>query len=283
MRSVVRARYWETEDTHIRCRLCPVECRIAEGMTGRCRGRRNTDGVLYAESYGRVVSLAVDPIEKKPLYHFLPGTEILSVATYGCNLICPFCQNSEISQAVAPWRQLAPDELVAAARHHGIPSVAFTYNEPIVWFEYVVDAARLIRATGLSTVLVTNGMIAAEPRTELLPLVDALNIDLKSIRPEFYRDYLHGDLGTVLDTIRAARAQCHVELTNLLIPGRNDSAAEVSDLVDFVAGLGADTVLHFSRYFPRHRATEPATPVSTVEQAAAIARAKLQHVYLGNL
>jgi pyruvate formate lyase activating enzyme len=229
------------------------------------------------------VSLAVDPIEKKPLYHFLPGTEVLSVATYGCNLLCPFCQNADISQRRAPSRSIAPDELVALAGRHRVPSIAYTYNEPCIWFEYVLDACRLARAAGLGNVLVTNGMLNPEPLAELLPVVDATNIDLKSIRPEFYRDYVKGDLDAVLATIQAASRACHVELTNLLIPGRNDSQADIRELARFVAGLGRSTVLHFSRYFPRHRATEPPTPAATLERAAAIAREQLDYVYLGNL
>lgn len=281
--SPVVARYWQAEGKNLRCQLCPNYCLIGEGKTGRCLGRRNIAGRLIAENYAAAVSVAVDPIEKKPLYHFLPGTQILSVATYGCNLLCQFCQNAEISQRIAPTRPLPPTELLAVARRHQTPSVAFTYTEPLCWFEYLLDACRLLRAEGIKTVLVTNGMINPEPLAELLPLVNAMNIDLKSIRPEFYRDYVKGDLAAVLATIKASHRRCHVELTNLLIPGRNDSTADISALVDFVASLDRRTVLHFSRYFPRHRATEPPTPASTLEQAAAIARKKLDYVYLGNV
>jgi pyruvate formate lyase activating enzyme len=279
----VKARYWEADGECVRCRLCPNSCLVAPGKAGRCLGRVNRDGVLYAASYGEVVSLAIDPVEKKPLYHFLPGSEILSVATYGCNLRCPFCQNSEISQSVAPARHVTPAELQALARRYGTPSVAFTYNEPTVWFEYLLDAGSLLRDAGVRNVLVTNGMLDPEPLCELLPLVDAMNIDLKSIRPGFYRDCVKGRLDTVLGFIRAAKRRCHIELTNLVIPGRNDSEEELRELVEFVAGLGPETVLHFSRYFPRHRATEPPTPVETLERAAAIAREKLHYVYLGNV
>lgn len=277
------ALYWESSVRGVRCSLCPHRCLIAEGRHGRCLGRTNRGGRLFADSYGRAVSLAVDPVEKKPLYHFLPGSEILSVATYGCNLACPFCQNSEISQAAAPSRYLSPEALVAAARERSIPSVAFTYSEPLVWFEYVVDAARLLRGAGVRVVLVTNGMANAEPFAELLPLVDAMNIDLKAMRPDFYRDYVRGDLASVLATIRAARSRCHVELTNLLIPGRNDSDDDVDRLVDFVCETGQSTPLHFSRYFPRFRATEPATPAESLLRAAERASLRLHYVYLGNL
>ncbi len=280
---MVVARYAEPEGKLVRCRLCPNVCLVAEGKLGRCLGRKNVGGKFYALNYGQVVSMAMDPIEKKPLYHFHPGTDILSVATYGCNLLCPFCQNCEISQEVAPSRFVPAEELVRLARQSGGIGVAFTYTEPLVWFEYLMDACPQLRAAGLKNVLVTNGMVNPEPLAELLPLIDAMNVDLKSIRPEFYRDYIKGDLPTVLATIRAARAVCHLELTTLLIPGRNDSAEELAELVDFVSELGRDTVLHFSRYFPRHRADEPETPVKTMLLAAEIARRKLDYVYLGNV
>ncbi len=279
----VRARHWIREQDGVRCQLCPNQCLVAPGRKGRCLGRVNEEGTLYAMNYGEVVSLGVDPIEKKPLYHFLPGSDILSVATYGCNLRCPFCQNAEISQQQARSKVVAPDELLALARKSGTGAVSYTYSEPLTWFEYVVDSARLLEDAGFKTVLVTNGMISPEPLAELLPLVDAMNIDLKSIRPEFYRDYVKGDLEAVLDTIRAARQSCHVELTNLLVPGRNDSDEEIRDLVDFVAGLGSNTVLHFSRYFPRHRETTRSTPAETLVRAARIGRQKLHYVYLGNV
>jgi pyruvate formate lyase activating enzyme len=243
----------------------------------------NVDGCLYASSYGEVVSCAVDPVEKKPLYHFHPGREILSVATYGCNLACPFCQNCEISQHEVPGRYLAPEELVECARRSGTIGVAFTYTEPLVWFEYLLDACPGVRAAGLRTVLVTNGMLSPGPLAELLPHVDAMNVDLKSIRPAFYRDYVKGNLDAVLNTVRTASRRCHLELTNLLIPGRNDSDDDISALVDFAAGLGRQTVLHFSRYFPRHEAHEPPTPAATLLRAGELARRRLDYVYLGNV
>jgi pyruvate formate lyase activating enzyme len=279
----MEAKHWRAEGGTIRCTLCPNQCTIAEGKRGRCLGRVNHGGRLVAASYGEVVSLAVDPIEKKPLYHFLPGSRILSVATYGCNLLCPFCQNADISQRVAESRTVSPEELLVLAKRAGTPSVAYTYNEPLVWYEYVSDAGRLMREGGIRNVLVTNGMINPGPLEELLPLVDAMNIDLKSIRPEFYSDYVKGNLDAVLGTIRRARQACHIELTNLLIPGRNDSEEEIRELTGFAAGLGPETVLHFSRYYPRHRASEPATPPAVLRRAAAIAREKLHYVYLGNV
>lgn len=277
------ARYWQPEADAVRCELCPHRCRLAPGKAGRCLGRRNIGGALVAASYGNVVTAAMDPIEKKPLYHFHPGSDILSVATYGCNLSCPFCQNRELSQQEQPGRFVPPEELVELARARGGIGVAFTYSEPLVWYEYLLDACPALRAAGLRTVLVTNGMLNPEPLAELLPLIDAMNLDLKSIRPEFYRDYVRGDLDTVRHTLAAASRRCHLEVTNLLIPGRNDTEPEIEELARFLAGLGRAIPLHITRYFPRGRATEPATPESSLVRAGEIARQKLDYVYLGNL
>ncbi|MEO0069567.1 MAG: AmmeMemoRadiSam system radical SAM enzyme [candidate division WOR-3 bacterium] len=278
------ARYWTPlEGKRVQCLLCPNQCVIASGKVGRCLGRKNIDGKLYAVNYGEVVSMAVDPIEKKPLYHYYPGAEIFSVATYGCNLLCPFCQNWEISQEIAPSRFISPQELLKTVKRSGVNLISYTYSEPLVWFEFLLDAGKLLKDAGIKNVLVTNGMINPEPLREILPLIDAMNIDLKSIREGFYRDYIKGDLPTVLETIRIAHKNCHIELTNLIIPGRNDSEAEIRELVDFVASLGRKTPLHFSRYFPRHRASEPVTPTETLRRAAEIAREKLDYVYLGNI
>jgi pyruvate formate lyase activating enzyme len=214
----------------------------------------------------------------------LPGSEILSVATYGCNLRCPFCQNVEISQQVTPSRHVEPDELLALAKHHGTPSLAYTYNEPCIWFEYLMDAGKLMQGASIKNVLVTNGMLSPEPLAELLPLIAAMNIDLKSIRPEFYRDYVQGDLDTVLNTIRTAARVCHVELTNLIIPTLNDSQEEITEMVDWIYyNTGADTPLHFSRYFPCYKMNIPATPIETLMMAEKIAKRKLKHTHVGQL
>jgi pyruvate formate lyase activating enzyme len=284
MPELKEARFYERLDhSFVQCRLCPKECRIGDGRAGVCLGRINKGGRLYARSYGQVVSMAVDPIEKKPLYHFYPNSDILSIATYGCNLACPFCQNAEISKNEAPGQYLAPKLLAQLARKERSIGIAYTYTEPLVWFEYLMDTCPLVREAGGKNVLVTNGMLNEAPLRELLPHIDALNIDLKSIRPEFYKDFLKGDLETVKNTIRIAREMCHVELTTLLIPGRNDSEAEIVELVDFVSGLGSDTVLHFSRYFPHHDLDLPPTPIESLTRAGEIARRRLHYVYLGNV
>ncbi|MGQ9677956.1 MAG: AmmeMemoRadiSam system radical SAM enzyme [bacterium] len=277
------AKYYQVEDGMVRCFLCPNRCLIASGKTGRCLGRKNINGKLFATNYGEVVSMAVDPIEKKPLYHFYPGSEIFSVASYGCNLQCPFCQNWEISQKVAPSRFVPPEELVSLVKDSGCQFIAWTYTEPIVWFEYILDTGRLMHEAGIKNVLVTNGMINPEPLEELLPIVDAMNVDLKSFRVDFYRDYIKGDLETVLHTIRTARGRCLVEVTTLLIPGKNDSEAEIEELTEFVASLGRETVMHFSRFFPHYQVNELPTPIETLVHAAEIAARKLDYVYLGNV
>ena len=277
------ARHWRVEDGSVKCELCPNYCRIAPSKRGRCLGRENIEGRLFAVNYGEVVSMNIDPVEKKPLYHFLPGSDVLSVATYGCNLLCPFCQNWEISQRLAPTRYVAPEELVQAALKHHSSAVAFTYTEPLIWFEYLMDACPLLRDAGIRTVLVTNGMINSEPLSELLPHVDAMNVDLKSLNPEFYRDYVTGCLSSVQDTLRAAVGHCHIAITTLLIPGRNDSEPELEALTDFVARLGRAVPLHFSRYFPRHKEKESATPTETIIAAATLAKRKLDYVYVGNV
>ncbi len=280
---MVEARYYQKEEDFLICQLCPNRCRIKQDKVGRCLGRKNIGGKLFAINYGQVVSVGVDPIEKKPLYHFYPGEEIFSVATYGCNLLCPFCQNWEISQREALARYFAPKDLLAEAQKSETKFIAYTYTEPLIWFEYLLDVTKLTREAGLKNVLVTNGMIEEEPLRELLPYIDALNIDLKSIRPEFYQRFIKGDLSTVLKTVRIAKEFCHIELTNLLIPGKNDSESEIRDLVNFVAGLGQETVLHFSRYFPHYQTNLPPTPIETLKMAQKIAQEKLSYVYVGNV
>ncbi len=253
-----------------------------------CRARKNIDGALYSLIYGEVTSIGLDPVEKKPLYHFYPGWGILSVGTRGCNLACGFCQNWHISQADAETRGLTPQELADAASHYGERresiGVAYTYSEPLIWLEFVIDAARLVHERGFKNVLVTNGEVNEEPLRALLPHVDAMNIDVKAFTESFYARVCRGKLAPVLRTAEIAkRAGCHVEITNLVIPGYNDSAEEIASLVRWVASsLGRDTPLHFSRYFPAYKFEAPPTPAATLRKAAEIARGELEYVYIGN-
>ncbi len=267
----------------LQCELCPNYCQIAQGKVGVCLGRKNIDGKLYAVNYGEVVSIAMDPIEKKPLYHYFPGAPIFSVATYGCNLKCPFCQNWEISQEQTESKFYTPEALVKTALTYPTIGIAYTFTEPLIWFEYLLDTMQIARKSGLKNVLVTNGLINSAPLNELLPLIDALNIDLKSIREDFYRDFVKGDLAAVKHTIEVTKKHCHVELTNLLVPTKNDSPKDIADLVDYCASLGRDTVLHFTRYFPYYKVDTEHTSEKTLLMAMEIAKKKLDYVYLGNI
>lgn len=273
----------------VTCTLCPHRCRLAPGEEGFCRTRANREGRLISLSYGRFVSLALDPIEKKPLYHFYPGSFILSLGSFGCNLRCPFCQNHEISQAGAgdlPARLLSPEELTELSlrlKSEGNIGVAFTYNEPLLNYEYLLEAAPILGGRGAKVVLVTNGQLAEAPFRKLLPHIDALNIDLKAFRQDFY-DWLGGDLATVKQNIAAAvEAGVHVEVTTLVIPGKNDNPDEMEAEARWLAGLSPELPLHLSRYFPRYRLSLPPTPAETLQRLKKIARTHLKYVHLGNI
>lgn len=271
------------------CMLCPHRCALQEGQTGFCRARGNRQGRIESLNYGKITSLALDPIEKKPLRRFHPGSFILSVGSFGCNLRCAFCQNYEISQSgqEIPSRMILPEELAELAKSltkksPGNLGAAFTYNEPLIGWEYLLDTARLLRAQGLKTVLVTNGMIMEKPLRELLPWVDAMNIDLKAFRQDFY-DWAGGDLETVKQTIRLSAEACHVEITTLILPGKNDSEEEIERESDWLAEIDPSLPLHISRYFPRYQSSLPATPSDTIHRLMAAAQRHLRFVYPGNL
>lgn len=285
-----KASYWEGKPGKVvLCLLCPQYCKIQPGNAGVCRARKNVEGTLVSLNYGEVTSFALDPIEKKPLYHFHPGSEILSAGTKGCNLSCGFCQNWQISQADTETYQVTSTRLAEITADYGRKGksvgLSYTYSEPLIWFEFVLETARLVREEGLKNVLVTNGHVNEEPLKELLPYIDAMNIDVKSFSPSFYANVCHGKLKPVLRTAELAReAGCHVEITNLIIPGLNDSEEDIGKLVNWVAtSLGDVTPLHFSRYYPAYRFTQPPTPIDTLHKAADIANEKLKYVYLGNV
>ncbi len=271
----------------VTCELCFHRCRLDEGQTGACRARANRNGTVVSLNYGRLTALALDPIEKKPLRRFHPGSLILSAGSFGCNLHCPFCQNAGIAAAgtEAFTRDFTPGQLVQEAlrlRDKGSIGVAYTYNEPLVGYEYVRDCAELVHQAGLVNVLVTNGTIAEKPWRELLPLLDAVNIDLKGFTQSWYRR-LGGDLETVRRSITLAAERCHVEVTTLVVPGENDSEEEMRALSVWLASVSPDIPLHVSRFFPRHRmADRPATPADTVCRLADLAREQLRYVYTGN-
>ncbi|UCF06422.1 MAG: AmmeMemoRadiSam system radical SAM enzyme [bacterium] len=276
--------YEKLGDGKVRCRLCPHTCGISDGDRGKCNLRENRGGTLVALSYGRTVTANIDPIEKKPLYHFMPGRLILSIGPNGCTFACKNCQNWNISQESAPTRYIDPEELLKLATRGGSIGVAFTYTEPLLWFEYLKDVAPLLREHGLKSVLVTNGFLNEEPARELIPLVDGFNVDLKSIRDDFYSEYCDGKVGPVQRFIEIAAKVSHVEITNLIIPGLNDSDKDITELVHWVAGVSPRIPIHFSRFFPHFRMNDrPPTPSQTLRKAYEIAKRHLDHVYLGNI
>lgn len=282
------AAWWQPADRgRVACLLCPHHCVIAEGQAGICRVRVNRGGRLNADAWGKITSMALDPIEKKPLHGFYRGSRILSVGSFGCNFKCDFCQNWSISQKSASWRLVLPGDLVSRAvleRRNGNIGLAFTYNEPLINYEYVMDCARLARKENLKNVLVTNGSINPEPLEELLPWIDAMNIDLKSWQPSFYRTVCHGRIEPVLETIRRSARRCHVEITTLLIPGLNDAEADMDALASWIAAIDPAIILHLTRHHPDYLMSEP-QPI-TVERLNALARLAGRHldtVILGNI
>ena len=276
------------------CDVCFRHCSIPEGETGFCGGRICKGNKIIAGNYGRITSLALDPIEKKPLARFHPGSLILSVGSYGCNLRCPFCQNHSISWSEEAMRfattaeYISPEKLAEIAdgcRNRGNIGVAFTYNEPLIGYEYVRDTAKLIHDLGMKNVMVTNGTAEQAVLDELLPWIDAMNIDLKGFSEHYYSSLLGGNLDQVLSFIKKAAVGCHVELTTLIIPGENDSVDEMRELTDWIAALpgGESIPLHISRFFPTfHMTDRGATDVSLIYCLAETAQEKLRYVYTGN-
>jgi pyruvate formate lyase activating enzyme len=290
--SVVPTKYWHRlEDGRVQCDLCPRYCKLHEGQRGFCFVRACREGAVVLTAYGRSSGFCVDPIEKKPLYHFLPGTPVLSFGTAGCNLGCRFCQNWDISKS----REIdtladaaSPDAVADAAQRLGCRSVAFTYNDPVVFHEYALDVARACRQRGVRTVAVTAGEVCAEPRAEFYEHIDAANVDLKGFTEEFYRDVCAGRLQPVLDTLVYLKRDTRVwlEITTLLIPGLNDSDEELKRLTGWVAeNLGPDVPLHFTAFHPDFRMLDrPPTPPETLRRARRIALGNgLRYAYVGNV
>ncbi len=283
-----------------KCNVCFRKCEIEEGKTGFCGIRSCENGMIKPLNYGRITSIALDPIEKKPLSRFMSGSRILSVGSFGCNLRCPFCQNYEISWSDEAYEygkksnSISPQDLAELAYQHrsdGNVGVAFTYNEPLIGYEFVRDTARLVHEKGMVNVLVSNGMASMEVLNEIIPYIDAMNIDLKGFTDSYYEKVLGGNRQMVMDFIKEAVKHCHVELTTLIIPGENDSKEEMRQISNWISNLsdangnviGSDIPLHISRFFPRfHMMDRNATDVVLIYELADVAREKLRYVYTGN-
>ncbi len=275
--------YTVSQQEILKCTLCPHYCRIYPGKHGFCAVRENRNGELYLPFYGAISSGGIDPIEKKPIFHFLPGTRSFSIGFWGCNMRCPFCQNYEISQRVKKnSTTMSPEDLVSRAIEAGCPSISYTYSEPLVHFEYCMDCADLARKAGIANVIVTNGMINTEAAKELFSAMDAANIDLKSYNYDYYRDELKGDLETVKSSIAIAAERCHVELTSLIVPGKNDDPREIENLLQFIAGTDRNIPFHISRYYPAYKSQIPGTTMKSMDSITKRARELLSYVYQGN-
>lgn len=288
----VEARWWQPlEDRKVLCTLCPRFCRIGEGQTGFCFIRKNEGGRLVSLGYGHPAAIQIDPIEKKPLHHFYPGTAIFSMGTAGCNMGCFFCQNWDISKAKSDQVQalsLSPEAVVENAIHHGCPSIAFTYNEPSIWAEYVMDISKAAHERGLKTVMVTNGYITKEAFYDVYPWIDAANVDLKAFTEGFYGRITLTHLAPVLDTLKRLKDDTGVwfEITNLMIPTLNDSVEETQQITDWILeNLGDSVPLHFTAFHPDFKLRDkPRTPHETLHQARRLAlQAGLKYVYEGNV
>ena len=285
----IECRYYnKIEGKKIICGLCPQNCIIADDRKGFCGVRRNKDGILYSDSFGKISALAFDPIEKKPLYHFFPGKQILSIGSLGCNLKCVFCQNSDISQNsnFSNLNSVTPDFLLETAlSNKNNIGIAYTYNEPLINFEFVCETAKLFSKYNLKNVLVSNGLINEEPLKELLQYIDAANIDLKGITNEFYKKNCGaGTPENVLNTIKTLYSNGKtVEATNLIVTGANDKIEDIKKLVDAISDISKNIPLHFSRYFPRYKYEMPPTDEKIITAAFEYAKTKLNYVYAGNI
>ncbi|WP_291548469.1 AmmeMemoRadiSam system radical SAM enzyme [Clostridium sp. HMP27] len=276
--------YKKIDNDYVICNLCPHNCHIKDGGRGLCGPRKVHDGKLYNSNYGEISSISLDPIEKKPLYHYKPGSYILSVGSFGCNFKCGFCQNYSISQHNVDTRYLEPEDLInLALEQKNNVGIAFTYNEPSIWYEYIWDVSKKAVDKNIDIVLVSNGYISKEPLKELLPYISAMNIDLKAFKDEYYKDVCKGDIKEVLENIKLCSEKTHVEITTLLVNGYNDSEEEVEELCKWIASVDKNIPVHFSRYFPSYQFKEEPTPVERVLKAKEIGDKYLNYVYIGNV
>lgn len=278
--------FYDKKEDSIRCKLCPHNCILKENKFGVCNVRTVENNIGIAINYGEVTSANIDPIEKKPLYHYKLGKNILSVGTFGCNMSCSFCQNYEISQQVQKSEYIETDKLINIIETlNDNIGIAFTYNEPFMWYEYIYDVVKKIKGRNkdISTVLVTNGYVNKEPLEKILPYIDAMNIDLKGYTNKYYNNICGAKLEPVLDTIALASKYCHIEITTLMVRGENDSIDEIENIAKFIASVDKNIPLHLSRYFPRYNLNNPPTDIESIIKARDIAKRYLNYVYIGNV
>ena len=287
MRTALYFNVKDAKDKIVQCVLCPHGCIMVPGKTGICKARKNIDGILNSLSYGKFTSINLDPIEKKPLYHFHPGKQILSVGSFGCNFRCSFCQNWEISQSGVddiPLTEMSCEAALALAKKNNSVGIAYTYNEPLINFEWVLECSKLFRKNNLKNVVVTNGYISKEPLEELAPYLDAANVDIKFFNEAAHKKMTNGSLEFVKQSVELlVKNKVHVELTNLIIPGENDRLDEIEQMAKWVAHLDRRIPLHFSRYFPSYKLQTPPTDMKILTEAYQAAKKHLKHVYVGNI
>lgn len=280
--------YKKLKNKIVQCQLCPHFCVLKQDEVGKCRVRQNISGTLYSLVFGKACSIAIDPIEKKPLYRFLPGTNTLTIATMGCNFFCSFCQNYEISQTnpIGTIPNTSAKKIIEIALKEKCPSISFSYSDPIIAYEYVLSIAKLAKKNNLKNIIVSNGFINPEPLKKLCKYLNAANIDIKSFREGFYKKVCKSSLKPVLESLKILKEnKIHIEITNLLIPGLNDNPKEIEEMCKWIKeNLGEKTPLHFSRFFPMYQLKDvPITPVETLEKAKQIGDKYLKYVYLGNV
>jgi pyruvate formate lyase activating enzyme len=276
--------YKKLPNNKVHCYLCPHNCCIASRGKGICNVRENIDGTLYTANYNKISSISMDAIEKKPLYHFYPGSQILSVGSFGCNFKCSFCQNWQIAHGNPDTRDITSEELISIAmsQNNNI-GLAYTYNEPSIWYEFIYETAKEAKEKGLKNVMVTNGYISEEPLNMLMPYIDAMNIDVKGFKDAYYKEICKGQIEPVIRTVEAAFKKCHVEVTTLMVTGLNDDIEEIIGIAKWLNGISKDIPLHISRYFPNYKLCNEPTSVDTLIKAVKEASRYLNYVYVGNL
>lgn len=277
------AMYYKISDEQIICTLCPHTCKLNDGETGLCGVRKNIGNKLYSLSYGKIGAMSVDPMRKKPIYNFMADEQVFSIGTFGCNLSCDFCQNHELVVNTENIVNMTPEQLISMVEERNLCALAYTYNEPITDYEFVLESAKLARRKSIANVLVTNGYINSKPFEELLKYIDAANIDLKSMKDSFYKEICGGSLRPVIESIKLASKYTHVEVSTLIIGSENDSEEDMESEAKLLASIDKNITLHINRYFPRYKRHDPSTNIDKLYELKKIADTYLKHVYVGNV